>query len=169
MTLTFNLPKQMFQMALLLLKKNTCANYFEIMHKCRSYGPDKLHLGPFYHLTFKFDIALKYTLTNVSNGTSTGQGEYLCHIILKFMHKCKSYGPDNLNLLLFYHMTFKCDLDLQPARTNVANGTSTCQGEQLCQIILKSMQKCRSNGPDKLNLGPFYHLTFKCDLDLQPN
>ena len=24
--------------------------------------------------------------------------------------------------------------------------------EQLCQIVLKSMHKCRSNGPDKLNL-----------------
>ena len=37
-TLTFNLPEQMFQMALLLVKENNCANYFEIlksMHKCR--------------------------------------------------------------------------------------------------------------------------------------
>ena len=28
--------------------------------------------------------------------------------------------------------------------------------------------KCTRYGPDKLNLRPFYHLTFKCDLDLQP-
>ena len=42
------------------------------------------------------------------------------------------------------------------------------KGEQLCQIIFKSMHKCRSNGPDKLKLRPFYHLTFKCDLNLQP-
>ena len=27
--------------------------------------------------------------------------------------------------------------------------------------------KCMSYGPDKLNLRPFYHLTLKCDLDLQ--
>ena len=31
-----------------------------------------------------------------------------------------------------------------------------------------TMHKCTSYGPDKLNLSPFYHLTFKCDLDLQP-
>ena len=30
------------------------------------------------------------------------------------MHKCTSYVPDKLNLLPFYHLTFKCDLDLQP-------------------------------------------------------
>ena len=41
----------------------------------------------------------------------------------------------------FYHLTFKCDLDLQPIWTNVLNGISTCQGEKLCQIVLKSMHK----------------------------
>ena len=37
-------------------------------------------------------------LTNVSNGTATPQGEQLCQFFLKSMHKCRSYGPDNLNL-----------------------------------------------------------------------
>ena len=36
--------------------------------------------------------------------------------------------------------------------SNVCNGTSTLQGVDLCQIIQKSMQKCRSYGTDKLNL-----------------
>ena len=40
------------------------------------------------------------------------------------------------------------------------------QEEQLSQMILKSKHKCRSYGPDKPNFLPFYHLTFKCDLDL---
>ena len=31
-------------------------------------------------------------------------------------------------------------------------GTSTLQGIQMCQIILKYMLKYRRNGPDKLNL-----------------
>ena len=31
-----------------------------------------------------------------------------------------------------------------------------------------TMNKYISYGPGKLNLYPFYHLTFKCDLDLQP-
>ena len=49
------------------------------------------------------------TLINVSNGTSTLQGKHLCKIILKFMHIYRSYGPEKL-----IHVTFKCDLDLQP-------------------------------------------------------
>ena len=128
------------------------------MHKCRIYGPDKLNLWPFYHLTFTCDLGLH---SNWTNDTFTPQGEQLCHIILKSMHKCRRYSPDKIN-----HLTFSCDLDLQPTWTNISNGTATPQEEQLCQIILKSMHKCRSYGQDKLSLLPFYHLTFKCDLDL---
>ena len=50
------------------------------------------------------------------------------------------------------YLTFKCDLDLGPTQTNMSLDTSTHQEEQLCQIILKSIRKCRSNGSDKLNL-----------------
>ena len=32
---------------------------------------------------------------------------------------------------------------------NVSNGTSPSQGQQLCQIVLKSMHYCTSYGPDK--------------------
>ena len=46
------------------------------------------------------------------------------------------------------------------------NSTSTLQGIQMCQIILKYMLKHRRNSPDKLNLRSFYHLIFKCVLDL---
>ena len=38
------------------------------------------------------------TCTNVSNGTSTLQGEHLCKISLKFMHIYRSYGPEKLIL-----------------------------------------------------------------------
>ena len=34
----------------------------------------------------------------------------------------------------------------------VSNGTSSSQGPQLCKIILKSMHKCTSYAPDKLNI-----------------
>ena len=44
-TLTFNLPKYMFQMAQLLLKENMRIT-LKSMHKCRSYGPDKLIYVP---------------------------------------------------------------------------------------------------------------------------
>ena len=30
-----------------------------------------------------------------------------------------SYVPDKLNLLPFYHLTFKCDLDLQPTNLRI--------------------------------------------------
>ena len=33
-----------------------------------------------------------------SNGTTAPQGEHLCKISLKSMHKCRSYGPDEPNL-----------------------------------------------------------------------
>ena len=117
------------------------------MHKCRRYSLDKLN-----HLTFSCDLDLQPTWTNVSNGTATPQEEQLCQIILKSMHKCRSYGADKLNLLPFYHLTFKCDLDLPHTWINVSNGTATPQGEQLCQIILKSMINCRSYGWDKRNI-----------------
>ena len=154
-TLTINLHEQMFQMALLLLKENNCAKLFwnpcinilpciNVSLSCPNiyvitigYGSDKLNLWPFYHLTFKCNPDLQFTCTNVSNGTSTPEGEKLCKIILKSMHKCTSYGSDKLNLWPFYHLTFKCDFDLQLISTNVSNGTSTRQGKQLCQIISK--------------------------------
>ena len=119
-----------------------------------------------FHFTFKCDLELQPTWTNVSNGTATPQGEQLCQIILKSMLKGRRYCPDKLNEWQFYHLTFNSDLDLQPTWTDVTNDTATFQGEQLCQIILKS--KGRSYGPDKLNLWPMYHLTCKSDLDLQP-
>ena len=71
------------------------------MHKCWSYGPDKLNLWPFHNLTFKCDLDLKPTSTNVSNSTSTPQGKKLSQIFLKSLHKCTSYGLDKLNLRYF--------------------------------------------------------------------
>ena len=137
-SLTFHLPEQMLQM-------NNCSKLFwNLCIKCRSCYPDKLN-----YLTFKCDLDLQTTWTNVSNSTATPQGKQLCYIIFKSIYKCTSYGPNKLNLWPFYHLTFKCDLDLQHTWTNVSNGTSTCQGEKLCQVTLKSIHKCRSYGPDK--------------------
>ena len=62
----------------------------------------------------------------------------------------------------FYCLTFKCDVDFQLTWTNVSN-------EQLCQIILKSMHKCRSYGLKKLNLWPFYHFFWPSSVTLTFN
>ena len=46
-------------------------------------------------LTFDLcDLDLGPTQKNVSNGTSPHQGEQSYQIILKSMHKCRSYCPD---------------------------------------------------------------------------
>ena len=50
-------------------------NYFETIHKCRSYGPGILSSLPFNHLNFKCDIDLQPTSTSVSYETTTPQGE----------------------------------------------------------------------------------------------
>ena len=62
------------------------------------------------------------------------------------------FFPYKLNLYPFYHLTFQCDIDLQPTYINVLNGTSPSRRQQLCKIILKSMHKCTNYCPDKLNL-----------------
>ena len=118
---------------------------------------------PSYHLTATCDLDLQPATTNDSNGTTTLQVQHLCTIILKAVHKCRSYGLDKLNLWQFYHLTFKFDLDLQPTQTNVVHVTTSPHGEHLCKLILKAMKKYRSYGPDKL-----IYVTFKCDIDLQP-
>ena len=142
MIFNLHVSEQMFHMALLLLKENvTVQNYFLIWNHAYMY---KLWPRQAQFMTIlSFDLQVwawpsKY-LNNVSNYTSTGQGEKLCQVIFKSMHKCTSYGPDKLNLWPFYHLTFKCDLDLQPNWTNIWNGTSAPQGEQLRHIFLKSM------------------------------
>ena len=76
------------------------------------------------------------------------------------MHKCTSYGPDKLNLWLFWHLFDLCDLDLQPTWKNVSNGTSTLQDNNCAKLFLKSMNKCTIYGPDKRIIWPFdFYLT----------
>ena len=45
-------------------------------------------------------------------GTATRHEEQLCQIILEFMHECRRKSSDKLNLLPFYHLTLKCDINL---------------------------------------------------------
>ena len=69
------------------------------------------------------------------------------------MHKCRRYGLDKLSLWPFYHLTFKCDLDLQPEQ--MFRMTLLLLKENNCaKLFLKSMHIYRSYGLDKLNLWP---------------
>ena len=133
-------------MTLLLLKENNCAILF--WNPCINVDD----IARTSSIIWPSVVTFQSNWTNVSNGTATPQEEQLCQVTLKSMHKCRSYGTDKLNLLPFYHLTFKCDLDLPHTWINVSNGTATPQGEQLCQIILKSMHNCMSYGWDKRNI-----------------
>ena len=58
------------------------------------------------------------------------------------------FWPGQALSMTIFSFDSQCDL--------VSNDIASSQGEQLCQIILKLMHKCRSYGPDKLNWWPFY-------------
>ena len=80
------------------------------------------------------DLDLEAIKIFLSNGTSTHDVEYVCPIILKSIHKCRSYTPDKI-------LTLMGDLDLEAIQKLLSNGTSSHDVEQLCQVILKSKQK----------------------------
>ena len=70
---------------------------------------------------------------NVSNGTSWWRR--LLQIYIEIHPKLQE-------------LWFRQKFDLVPTWMNVANGTSTHDGEELCQIILKSIHNCRrKDGP----------------------
>ena len=110
-------------------------------------------------------------LKNVSNGTSPPRGQQLCKIIKLFWNPCINVQVKARRSIIYDHF----DLYLTPVTLtfslpkNVSNGTSPPQGQQLCKIILKSMRKCTSYGPDEFNtcIWPFWPSFDPCDLDLQ--
>ena len=88
--------KKWFKWHFSFSRATTVQNYFESMHKCVSYAPDKLNtcIWPFWPLFDPCDLDFQPTWKNVSNGTSPPQGQQLCQIVLKSTHYCTSYGPD---------------------------------------------------------------------------
>ena len=66
-TLTFNLPKQKFQIALLLLKEHLCKIILKSINKCRSYCIDKLIYDHFIiwpsSVTLTFNLPRKFQMT----------------------------------------------------------------------------------------------------------
>ena len=127
---------------------------------------------------------LQPTWTNVSNGTSTPEGQQLCQIILKSMHKCTTYDPDNwLVGCLGYNGPLRQYFSLYRAvsqregeregkgqmRVKMPPPAPTTNAVGPCPTITQIVGRPSSGSydPDKLSLWPFYYLTFKCDLDLQ--
>ena len=118
-------------------RQQLCKISLKSMHKCTSYGPDKLNVWPFWPLFDPDDLDLQPTWKNVSDGICPSQGQQLCKTILKAMHKCTSYGPEKLNIWPFRPLFYPCDFDLQPTWKNVSNGTAPPRGQQLCNIIFE--------------------------------
>ena len=104
-----------------------------------------LYLTP---VTLTFNLPEK----NVSNGTSPPRGQQLCKIIFYFLNPCINVQVMVQTSLIFEHF----DLYLTHVTLtfnlpeNVSNGTLPLEGNS-CKIILKSMHKCTSYAPDKLN------------------
>ena len=137
-TLIFNLPEQMFQMALLLLKENNCAKLF--WNPCinvQVMAQSKLNFWPFYVWHLKCDLDLKPIWTNVSNSSVTPKGEQLCQIILKSMRKWRSSSYNHF-IIWPSRVTLTFNLPEQMFQEKI-----------LCLIILKSMHTCASYGPVK--------------------
>ena len=56
------------------------------------------YVCPFYHLPVRYDLDRQTILTNITNRTLTGQGQRLCPIILKVLHKYTINCPTKLNI-----------------------------------------------------------------------
>ena len=118
-TLTFNLPEQMFQMALLLLNENKlCQIILKSMQKefmgWKSSIYDHLIIWP-----LKYDRDLRPTWTNVSNGIN----ENKCPKT-KSKHKCTSYCPDKSRWM---HICTMCTQTMHIHQTEVVTTMSRSQ------------------------------------------
>ena len=165
-TLTFNLlqPNKMFQTALHLLEHNYCAKLFwnpcinePVMAKTSSiYDHFDLYLTPMI-LTFNLtEKCFKWHF--YSSRKPTVQNYFEIHAQ---MYKLWPGQAQYMTILTPVTLTVNLP------EKNISNGTSPPQGLQLCKILLKSMHKCTSYGPDKLNICPFWPLFDPCDLDRQ--
>ena len=160
MTSIFNLHENFFQTALLLLHDNNCAKLF--WNPCIMYKlwPDKLKIWPFWPLLDPCDLDLQPTWKLFQ----------MALLLLKHNNCEKLFWNPCINVQVMARSSSiydHFDLYLTPVTLtfnlpgkNVSNGTSPSRGQQLCKIILKSMHKCTSYAPDKLNtcIWPFWPL-----------
>ena len=91
-------------------------------------------------------------------------------LFLKSMHKCTSNGPDKLNIWLFWHLFDPVTLTFNLPEKMFQITLFLLERNNCAKLFLKSMRKCTSFAPDKLNtcVWPFWPLFDPCDLDLQP-
>ena len=154
-------------MTLLRLEDNNCAKLFwnpcknvQVMARTSSlYIKFDLYLAP-VTLTFNLPKLFRMALLFLEDNNCPKLLWNPC-INVQVMAQTSSIY-DHLDLYLT-PMTVAFNLP-----KNVSNDTFPPRGQQLSKIILKSMHKCTSYGPDKLTIWQFWHLFDPCDLDLQP-
>ena len=101
-------------------------------------------------MTSKCDLDLGDINVILSRNTLSNDGEQMCQMILKYDNKWHSYGPDKLIYGHFLPLNSKCDLDLGDIDVIISRNTPSNDGEQMCQMILKSDNEQHSYGLDKL-------------------
>ena len=150
MSLTFNLPEKMFQMALLLLKDNNCAKLF--WNSCMNYKLWPRQAQYMTILTFIWPLwpwpstylkkCFKWHFS--SSRATTVQNYFIIHA---YMYKLCSGQAQYMFMTI---LTFIWPLWPWPSTylKYVSKGTSPPQGQQLCQIVLKSMHYYTSYGPE---------------------
>ena len=131
------------------------------MHKCTSYGPDKLNID--YFDLYLTPVTLTFNLPE--------QTFQMALFLLKGINCAKLFRNSCINVQIMartssIHVYDHFDIYLSPVTLtfnlpkNVSNDTSPPQGQQLCQIVLKSMHYCTSYGPD--NSGRTHGCTDAC-------
>ena len=165
--LTFNLPEKNVSNGTSPPRgQQLCKIILKSVHKCTSYGQDKLNLWPFWPLFDPCDLDLQLTWKkNVSNSTTLPLPKLFWNLCINVQVMARTSSIyDNFHLYLApVTLTFNL-----PEKKMYQMPLPRWQ--QLCKIILKSMHKCTSYGPDKLNscIWLFWPLFDPCDLDLKP-
>ena len=135
---------------------------------CRSYSPEMNFSPIFNNLTLVCDLDLEPTDLGDIHDTSPCYGRHMCQVILKSGKACGRYSSETNFSHTFNNLTWVYDLDLDCMDLGHMHDTSTCYGRHMYQVILKSGEACGSYNPET-NFSPiFNHLTFICDLELEP-
>ena len=132
-----------------------------------SNGPDKLIYGHVLPFNSKCDLDLGDIDVILSRDTPSNDGEQMCSMFLKSHNEWHSYGPEKLIYGHFWPFNWKCDLELGDIDVILSRNTPSNDGEQMCQMIIKSQNERHSNGPDKFIYGHFYLWTRSVTLTLE--
>ena len=146
-TLTFNLPEQMFQMALLLLKDNNCTTLF--WNPC-------INVQVMTQKSSVYDIIWPSGMTLTFNLQE--QMFQMALLLLKDNNNCaKLYWNPCINVQFMAQMSSIYDhFIIWPSGVTLTFNLpeqmfqmALLIKQQLCQIVLKSMHLCASYGLDK--------------------